>query len=336
MTKTILRSLAVAGVVALAVFAFQRLVLVPWRCNAIEGIVAQTTKDPIATTDDFRMRRRAEQNLELISACVEQCRTNVNLAMLAAANLVILGRNDAAVAMYEQALRYDQRPELYRALAMAQSDLGRRDAALVNAVRAADFGGLEWLDGISDPIVRWRAYEIVATRHERALGATGREAIPLLQNGRFAARPGPEAVSLGRYGTIPSPARAWEVINPTGVTSVRLVQSTRTGGSALEVSTTSPVSGLRQRWRRGATAPRVRTSAWVYVKRGKVSIGSGNGAPMTNAYSTAIGRWEKLEGINESCPADSTMIQAASVGGADFVVDEVTVMRTAPYPPCEP
>ena len=72
----------------------------------------------------------------------------------------------------------------------------------------------------------------------------------------------------------------------------------------------------------------------MFVRSGRVYLGSGN-APATNADINTMltGRWEQLEASNRSCPANQTIIYAAS-DGADFDVDAVTVVEW-PGPPCE-
>lgn len=335
----LLRRLAALAIVVVAPFALYRLVFVPWRCNNIEGAVNRSLDidGSLAPTGDFRLRDTAERNLRMLQACLDRCKTDVNLPVLAGANLLVLGRTEAAAQLYQRALQYDHRPEIYLALATAQSYLGQRDAAVANAVRGADFVGMEPLANLPDGLVRSRAYEIVGSRREHLRAQSGRPPSPnVIANGTFA-EPGPNgpAVRVDGYAYAPSAAKQWELVNPFGSTTTQLVPSTRRpGGKAIHVTTTRELSGLRQKWEADSRR-RVRTTVWVFVNRGRVSVGSGTGqTQMVNAVSKTTGQWEKLEGINESCPATLTQIQAADTG-ADFIVDEVVVRETIAAPPCD-
>ena len=65
-------------------------------------------------------------------------------------------------------------------------------------------------------------------------------------------------------------------------------------------------------------------------------MGTGNGRPpVHNGVSAGTGRWEKLEAVNETCPARSIVIEAVDEEGAEFFVDEVVVRHTVAAPPCE-
>lgn len=329
------KALALAIAVA-AVFALHHVVVVPWRCGLIEGAVSRST--PSERSDNPIIRRRAQENVARILDCAERCKTNVNLAMLAGLNLMILGNEQAAIPLFEQALRYGQRPELYLALAIAQLEAGDREAALQNSIRAADFAGSSVLVAIPDGETRYRAHQVVGERHERMLLRSGRFVPQPIITGDFAAAGAIGTVSrLSGSGAAPSSAREWNIINVTGETTTRLEPSTRTPGRhALHVTTTRDGGGIKRPWPQDRYASRVRTTVWVFVKRGRVSIGSGNGKPpMANAYSTRTGRWEKLQAVNESCPAKMTVVQAASSDGAEFIVDEVRVHPTFAAPPCE-
>lgn len=333
-----MRKAAALLIAAAAAFAFYRLVIVPWRCNDIEGIVKRATPERVERTDDPALRARAERNLAMIDECRRRCPADVNLAMLTAANLLILGRTAAAVPLYEEALRYDERPEIYLALAETQAMLGRRDEAIRNAIRGAEVVGVEELNGISDVIVRWRAYEVVGARQEKYLLETGLAKRPnVLANADFAeAGPRGAEVTQSGYGVVPSAARHWELLNPRGTSTTRIVPSPRRpGGKALHVSVAGVSGGLRQVWPNQLSLPRARTTAWVFVTRGRVALGSGSSAPMHDAVSTTTGRWEKLEALNQSCPAAMTMLQAVTEDGAEFVVDEVSAQYTLAAPPCE-
>ena len=72
-------------------------------------------------------------------------------------------------------------------------------------------------------------------------------------------------------------------------------------------------------------------AAWVFVKRGKVGIGTGNaGKTGIDVASSSTGRWEYLQAENGVFPSNLFIIYAASERGAEFYVAEASVSRS-PY-----
>ena len=335
------RSAIAVAIVALAAAAIHRLVILPHGCNVVEETVRQSTRRIAGERDQLRVRPFAESNLAQLERCLDICRTDVRLPFLAGVNLMILGRPDAAAAMYRRALEYDQRPEIYAALAKAQVAMGDHDGAVRNLVVAGAFAGKNYLLDFDDPVAGKEAFSIVAEHEARAAAARGDVEKTLLFNGNFTAA-GPRGASTedsGQAAQWPSAADAWMArVNVPATVTTQLVPSTRRpGGTMLRVNVGSADSGVFQLWgpRRGRAPERVVTTAWVFVRSGRVYIGSGNGAATnTDVNSMLTGRWEQLEASNRSCPANQTVVYAASEG-ADFDVDEVTVVEWA-GPPCEP
>jgi hypothetical protein len=90
----------------------------------------------------------------------------------------------------------------------------------------------------------------------------------------------------------------------------------------IHVTTTGNSSGLVQVFLPFNTGPEhVISSAWVFVKKGKVCIGTGKGGNTgVDATSSGTGRWELIRGCNGVSPANETIIYSVSQG-ADFYVD---------------
>jgi hypothetical protein len=217
-------------------------------------------------------------------------------------------------------------------------DLGQRDAALENFVQAGSFSGFYILQGIPDGELRKKAYERVGSRHERALANTGSPDLRnLVANGTFTEAGAAPRTASSNPGRSPSAARSWQLFNSGdgAVSSALETAPPGRSGRAFHVTTTTPDSGLRQIIARSNTVQRSVTTAWVYVKRGSVYLATGNGSsPAATTFSRSVGRWERLEAVNESCPARTTVIYAASPGGADFYVAEVTMRQTFTALPC--
>ena len=314
------RRLAALALLLLAGFLLHRKVWVPHRCNVVKkelGTVIEREWERRHTAVAFDAGARNEP---VIAEAVEHCPHDVALLMLAGSNQVLMNRYEAALRFYERALQHDRRPELKMAAGVALLNLGRREEALGHFVDAANFAGSDMLTEVPDAEVRFEAYRRYGERREKMLALRGRlDMRNLLENADF---------SQG--------ARKWISVSEGGGTvSASIVPSQRRpGGNAMHVVTTGERSGLRQALRRRDRRPRVRTSATIFVNRGRVCIGSGNGALMQNACTTGTGRWERLEGVSESCPAEMTLITAASPGGADFIIDDVAA-RLAIGLPCD-
>lgn len=123
-----------------------------------------------------------------------------------------------------------------------------------------------------------------------------------------------------------SAAKEWYVFhNIPGTTKTELLPSTCPDGGPLmlRVSTDSPSNGIEQVvFNFGEGPPCIKNSVWIYVVSGQVFIGAGNGGQTgADAYTTTTGQWEQVSAQNSYCPANLTIIYAASVGGAEFYVD---------------
>lgn len=145
------RVILTALIIAAAAFAFQTSVAAPYRCNVLTAEIEQRTKS-ILVASEMRSAPAARANVASMRQCIRVCPTDVNPYMLAAANLELLGRVDEAAEMYQAALPYHRRPELYLNLGIAQLQLGDRANAVDNLVRARVFN--QWVDAEVPPIVR--------------------------------------------------------------------------------------------------------------------------------------------------------------------------------------
>ena len=107
----------------------------------------------------------------------------------------------------------------------------------------------------------------------------------------------------------------------------------------LHVSTTIDTAGLVQVFAPPDTGPvRVESAAWVYVLRGEVAIGTGNGGSTGfDSRTGERGRWIRLAAPNGGSPANEFIVYAASPGGAEFMVAAASVREPgAPAGPATP
>ena len=129
----------------------------------------------------------------------------------------------------------------------------------------------------------------------------------LLRNPGFNDGPPRPATALkGQFTAGDSAAPEWTVWNnnqgPNDVplTTTDVLPSTRPvpgAGSMIHVDTLGAHNGIVQVFGTiGAGPERTEATAWVYVLRGRVGIGTGNGGNLSDSdgESTTIGRWEQI------------------------------------------
>lgn len=154
--------------------------------------------------------------------------------------------------------------------------------------------------------------------------------------------PGKPIVYPGCKGPGFSPAGDWTTwMNScywdpsTHILTTELVPSTAPNGShyMIHVVTDGPSNGIVQSaiW----SAPKTKSSAWVFVNKGCVGIGTGNGGKTNpnDATTCETGKWIHLQAPNGVSPANEFIIysvfvdgMAASVKGADFYADNAEVV----------
>ena len=156
----------------------------------------------------------------------------------------------------------------------------------------------------------------------------------VLTNGDFSAG-GPPTTFTGNGGAGNSAASNWTLFN-NGPATIKTEHLASFGGRSgvIHVVTTGSSSGLVQVWGAINTGPsKVLTSASIFVRTGKVGIGSGNGGNTGfNTQTTGLGQWEQIRGVSQVCPVNETIIYSAG-GGADFYVDMADV-EVASKEPC--
>src|ERR1051325_2120365 len=166
----------------LALKALASLALTPpgaglvWYC-AIEPVACSRLELPLVDATNRAMETNnaplARDTLERASRALRRCPSNIQLRMIAAANLRQLGRPADAIAMYEHALRFDRRPEIYMNIGQSRVENGNRARAVDDFVRAVVFA-----PGMIEEVTPDLRDEVYARAAE-----SGRQAT--LRNGRF-------------------------------------------------------------------------------------------------------------------------------------------------------
>jgi tetratricopeptide (TPR) repeat protein len=123
-----LRRIAAVAVILVAGWFIYRVSYLRYVCHATEVRIQQATGDLIGQPQSALTRITARQQVEEIRTCVDRFPWIVNLYMIEAANLRLLGREAEAISAYETALRYDRRPEIYLNLGRAEANAGKSGA----------------------------------------------------------------------------------------------------------------------------------------------------------------------------------------------------------------
>lgn len=150
---------AIAGAVWIALrFAYDPLV-----SEAKKLQVQARTEEAMNLGEPFRSAPVARDNLSTIAQYLAKRPGDVDYLMMRAANQRVLGDFEDARATYQEALRYDRRPELYYELGSTDLRLGRRDEGVDALFQAALFSRT-YLDSLTPDV----AAEIKARLHHEA------------------------------------------------------------------------------------------------------------------------------------------------------------------------
>ncbi|HNN90923.1 MAG TPA: hypothetical protein PKI03_01590 [Pseudomonadota bacterium] len=130
-------------------------------------------------------------------------------------------------------------------------------------------------------------------------------------------------------GSNEAAAAGWYLVSPFGPATLSSEHSSylapNGGNKSLHVVTDRQSSGVVQVLSPLGSGPQSSVATvQVYVTRGQVGLGVGNGGNTgIGAISTTTGRWETLVVPNHSTPANEIIVYATSPGGADFYLDNL-------------
>jgi tetratricopeptide (TPR) repeat protein len=185
MERAVVKALRYLAVVCIATLAAWSLYTFTWRplqCNAL--VQALSAPSYAANkTRTFRDIDQARLYLDQLQPCMSFACRNVPLLFVAAVNQRTTGRNEVALALYQEALRYDRRPEIYGNIGDAYYVLGDRNAAYQNYLTAASFHP-QFLRVIDDGELRTRVANAVTARYPEFA-----QYVRYMQRDRYTARP---------------------------------------------------------------------------------------------------------------------------------------------------
>lgn len=134
--KALLRYGLALLVAATAIAALRTFCLAPYRCSVEEKRIQARTQRAVASAmRPWLAMQLAGQNLAALEPCLND-RATVNQLMIAAVNYRILGQPGIAISLYERAMQFERRPELYLNLGLAQIEAGRARDGVENVVTA--------------------------------------------------------------------------------------------------------------------------------------------------------------------------------------------------------
>ena len=165
----------------------------------------------------------------------------------------------------------------------------------------------------------------------------------LLRNPSFedAGPRGMSASIFARDGAVDtrSAAADWTMhtSNNRAQVTTELIKSSRpgSGSSMLHIAAASNEGGVYQIFDRDNQGPSlVVASVWVYVKRGRAVLATGNqGFTPTYSLNGTFGKWELLQACSDgNTPNNWFVLYSTDVEGSDFYVDQAKVSRVKPAP----
>lgn len=146
-----IKLVVVLAVVAVFSFAIADLVVEPLQCNVDKKRIQSEARQMFSMGVGPAVAQRAHDNIRILRFCAERDPRDVDVYMTIAAEERVLGRFSDAELMYEQALRYDRRPEIYFNLGMVQLAQDHPEA-VASFVRASSFD-LNLVNHIPQPAI---------------------------------------------------------------------------------------------------------------------------------------------------------------------------------------
>jgi hypothetical protein len=149
------RAIAVAAaIVAIAGAAWiaKRFAYDPFVAETHKLGVKRRTEQAMNLGDPLQSAPMARETLVTIGRYLPKHPGDVDYLMMRGANDRLLGNYDDARAAYQEALRFDRRPELYYELGCTELQMGRRDEALDTLFQAVLFSRI-YLDSLSPDVV---------------------------------------------------------------------------------------------------------------------------------------------------------------------------------------
>ena len=154
-------------IVALTFLALRSICYRPYRCNQVVKATMPGALAAFSSADQYYAVQLARKSADRVEPCIAQAPFMIDLYMIAAVDRRVLGQYGKAVKLYEHALEYDRRPELYLQLGLSELQLNRRSEARKALERAILFAP-SMLDEIDDAEMHLSLSRIAAETVQRS------------------------------------------------------------------------------------------------------------------------------------------------------------------------
>ena len=145
-------ALAALAVIAGAAWITLRFAYDPFVAEGKKLQLKNRTEQVLAMGDPYRAAPIAREDLAKIGEYLPKRPGDVDYLMMRGANDRVLGNYEEARASYQEALRYDRRPELYSELGVTELQMGRRAEALDALFQAVLFSRI-YFESLSPDVV---------------------------------------------------------------------------------------------------------------------------------------------------------------------------------------
>jgi len=152
-----------AAIIAGAFVTLRYVAWTPVRCHDVAMNVIRRTQRMEKWTDAIAITIATRENLERIEPCRHDLPWVINLQMLAGANYSAREMHEEAIRVYEEALRYDYRPEIYFNLGMELLKAGHVEES-IEPLTIACTVRTDFIDEIPNLDVRGRVMALAARR----------------------------------------------------------------------------------------------------------------------------------------------------------------------------
>lgn len=115
----------------------------PLYCDRVRRQLRSRVVENFSQRESTNFRTRARHDAAEAIRCLQWVPHEIDFYMIAAANYRVTGRLDASAHLYQSALKYDHRPEIYINLGEVLLEIGQREEGLIALTKAASFYGDE-------------------------------------------------------------------------------------------------------------------------------------------------------------------------------------------------
>jgi len=134
-----MRKIAAGLLCALALIPLYRFCVLPWKANEASKIFEETVRQAVAGNPSAIAFLRDGKNLATAEAWRSVAGDDANLNMAVATAFALVGRPDESLRIYEEAFRFDRRPEMYFNRASVRLGNGDVPGAIEDYVYAVRF-----------------------------------------------------------------------------------------------------------------------------------------------------------------------------------------------------